>query len=122
MFRSYIKIGWRNIRNNPFHSSINVLGLSIGIAFTLLIGAYVWSELQVNKNLKNADRQYIIQSKWKDPNLGQELTSVGPLAKSLKEEYPNLVTNYYRWDGVTSNVSKGDKVFREGIQIGDSTM
>jgi putative ABC transport system permease protein len=101
---------------------INIIGLSTGIVFTLLIGAYVWSELQVNNNLKNADRQYILQSKWKDPNQGLELTTMGPLAKALRDRYPDLVANYYRWDGVTSNVSKGDKSFREGLQICDSTM
>jgi len=30
-----------------------------------------------------------------------------------------LIENYYRWDEILSNVSKGDKVFRENIQIGD---
>jgi putative ABC transport system permease protein len=64
----------------------------------------------------------IIQSKWKHPNQGIELTTLGPLAKELREHYPDLVANYFRWDGVTSNVSKGDKSFREGIQICDSTM
>ena len=122
MLKNYIKIAWRNIRKNPFHSFINVFGLSIGIVFTLLISAYVWSELQVNRNLKDADNQYIIQSKWKDPNMGYEIATLGPLAKALKEEYPSLVANYYRFDGVTSNVSKGDKAFREGLQIGDSTL
>ncbi|MGN6399860.1 MAG: ABC transporter permease [Flavisolibacter sp.] len=122
MFRSYIKIAWRNIRKNPFHSFINVFGLSIGIVFTLLIGAYVWRELQVNTNLKNANQQYIIQSKWKDPNMGYEIATLAPLAKTLKDEYPSLVANYYRFDGVTSNVSKGDKAFREGLQIGDGTL
>jgi putative ABC transport system permease protein len=86
-----------------------------------LIGAFVWSEIQVNGDLKNAGNQYIIQSKWKDPNMGIELTTLGPLAKRMKEEFPNLVANYYRWDGLTSNVSKGDKHFREGMQIGDSS-
>lgn len=103
-------------------SIINILGLSVGIAFTLLIGAYVWSELQVNHQLKNADNQYIIQSKWKDPNMGIELTSVAELPKALKEEYPGLVANYYRFDGATTNVSNGEKHFRESIQLGDSTM
>ncbi len=103
-------------------SSINILGLSAGIAFALLIAGYVWSELNVNKQLRNADNQYIIQSKWKDSNMGIDLTSLGPLAKALREQYPTLVANYYRWDGVTSNVSKGDKAFREGLQICDSTM
>ncbi|MFM9909896.1 MAG: ABC transporter permease [Chitinophagaceae bacterium] len=103
-------------------SSINILGLAAGIAFTLLIAGYVWSEVNVNTQLRNADHQYIIQSKWKNPNMGIELTSLGPLAKALKDQYPTLVANYYRWDGVTSNVSKGDKAFREGLQICDSTM
>ncbi|MEO8763761.1 MAG: ABC transporter permease [Ginsengibacter sp.] len=122
MLKNYFKIAWRNIIKNHFYSLVNIIGLSTGIAFTLLIGAFVWSELQVNANLKNAGRQYIIQSNWKDKNQGLDLTTLGPLAKSLRENYPNLVANYYRWDGVTSNVSKGDKSFREGLQICDSTM
>jgi ABC-type antimicrobial peptide transport system permease subunit len=122
MFKNYFKIAWRNIIKSRFYATVNIIGLAAGIAFTLIISAYVWSELQVNNDLKNADNQYILQSKWKDPNLGIELTTLGPLAKELKERYPDLVANYYRWDGVTSNVSKGDKAFREGIQICDSTM
>ncbi len=122
MFENYFKIAWRNIIKSRFYSGVNIIGLSTGISFTLLIGAYVWSESQVNSHLKSEDRQYIIQSKWKDPNQGLELTTTGPLAKTLREQYPGLVANYYRWDGITSNVSKGDKSFREGIQICDSTM
>ena len=122
MLKNYIIIAWRNMLKHKFHSALNILGLSIGIGFTLLIGAYVWSELQVNKGIKNADHQYIIQSNWTDPTMGLYLTTVGPLAKALWEQYPNLVANYYRWDGVGSNVSKGDRVFRESLQIGDSTM
>jgi len=63
----------------------------VGIAFTLLIGAYVWGELQVNHDLKDADNQYIIQSKWKDPTMGYELTTIAQLPKTLKEVYPSLV-------------------------------
>lgn len=49
------------------------------------------------------------------------LTTLAELPKALKTEYPNLVADYYHWDGITSTVSKGDKHFRELIQIGDST-
>jgi ABC-type antimicrobial peptide transport system permease subunit len=122
MIKNYIKIAWRNITKSPFYSFVNIIGLSVGIAFTLLISAYVWNELRVNKHLKNANNQYIIQTKWKDANQGYELATFGQLAKSLKENYPNLVANYYRYDGITSNVSKGDRSFREGIQVGDSTL
>ncbi len=122
MIKNYFKIAWRNIVKNPFYSGINIFGLSTGIAFTMLIGAYVRGELQVNKNLKNADRQYIIQSKWKNPNQGFPLATLGPLVKALRDNYPNLVANYYRFDGITSTISKGDKSFRENLQMGDSTM
>ncbi len=122
MFKNYIKIAWRNIIKNRVFSLVNIIGLSTGIAFTLLIGAYVCGELQVNRQLKNADRQYILQSKWKDPNMGFELATLAGLPKALKTDYPNLVANYYHWDGVTSTISKGEKHFREHIQIGDSTL
>ncbi len=122
MFTNYCKVAWRNIIKSRFYSLVNIAGLSAGIAFTLLIGAYVWSEWQVNAALKNESRQYIIQSKWKDPNAGFAMATLGPLAKALRDNYPSLVANYYRYDGITSNVSKGDKSFRENLQVGDSTL
>lgn len=122
MLRNHLKIAWRHLLKAKFHSAINVLGLSIGIGFMMLMSAYVWSEARINKKLRHAGEQYIIQSNWKNPDMGLDLTTVGPLAKALKEQYPHLVADYYRWDGVTSTVSKGDKISREGIQIGDSTL
>ncbi|MCP1384138.1 ABC transporter permease [Runella salmonicolor] len=122
MLQNYFKIGWRNLRKNGIFTFINIFGLSVGLTFTLLIGSYVWDEWQVNADLRNIENQYIIQSKWKQPNMGIEITSLAPLAKTLKEQYPNLIENYYRFDGVSTTVSKGDKHFREDIQIGDSTL
>ncbi|MDQ6761684.1 MAG: ABC transporter permease [Bacteroidota bacterium] len=122
MLKNYFKIAWRNIVKHRFYSFLNITGLAMGIVFTFLIGSYVWSELQVNKKLRNAKNQYFLTSQWKDPNQGNDITTLGPLSKRLKEDYPNLVANYYRWDGITSVVSKGDKHLRENIQLGDSTL
>jgi putative ABC transport system permease protein len=122
MIKNCFKIAWRNIVKHRFYAALNIVGLFVGIVFSLLIGAYVYNELQVNTQLRNADRQYYLQSIWKDPNMGPDITTLGPIAKRLKEEYPGLVANYYRWDGITSGVSKGDKHFREDIQLGDSTL
>ena len=122
MIKNYFKIAWRNIVKRKFYSALNIIGLSTGIVFTLLIGGYVWNELHINKKLRNASNQYFLKSEWKDPNMGLDITTLGPLAVRLKEDYPDLVANYYRWDGITSVISKGDKHFREGIQLGDSTL
>jgi putative ABC transport system permease protein len=122
MLKSYFKLAFRNIIKHRFYTAVNIIGLFAGIVFALLIGVYVWQELQVNKNLRNAKQQYFLQSEWKGQNASIAITTLGPIAKRLKEEYPNLVANYYRWDGITSGVTKGDKSFREGIQLGDSTL
>jgi len=122
MVKSYFLLAWRNILRYRFFSLVNITGLGIGILFIFLIGAYVWNETNINRGLRNASNQYFLRSVWKDPNLGPDITTIGPLAKRLKESYPNLVANYYRWDGITSVVSKGDKHLRAGIQLGDSTL
>jgi putative ABC transport system permease protein len=122
MLENYIKIAWRNLWKNKVFSLINIFGLAVGIAFSLLIGAYVWKELQVNHQLKDADNQYIILSKWKDPNMGNELESINELPKALVDNYPGLVRGHYHSFLGTTNVSKGEKHFRESMQIGDSTL
>jgi ABC-type antimicrobial peptide transport system permease subunit len=76
----------------------------------------------VNKNLKNIDRQYVIKSKWKVKNMGLPLTTMGPLAKSLKDEFPTLVANYFRWNPITNVVSAGDKHFKENMAICDTSL
>ncbi|RKR85726.1 ABC-type antimicrobial peptide transport system permease subunit [Mucilaginibacter gracilis] len=122
MLKNYIKIAWRNLSKNKVISIINILGLAVGIAFTLLIGAYVWGELRVNHELKNTNNQYIILSIWKDANMGGEITGIAELPKALADNYPNLVRNYYHSDLTTTIVNKGEKHYRESIQIGDSTL
>jgi putative ABC transport system permease protein len=122
MLKNYLKISWRNLMKRKFYTVVTIFGLSVGITFALLIGSYVWGEIKVNSELRNLDNQYMLQSKWDKENMGGEITSLGPLAKALKDNYPGLVENYYRFDAVTTIISKGDKVFREDIQIADSTI
>ena len=91
------------------------------LAFVLLIAAYTWNELRVNSFIKDNDRVFILQSKWKREGMGLDFTTLGPMAKAMRSEYPSLVQDYYRWDGILSIISKGDKYFRENLQVGDST-
>ncbi len=119
MFQTYFKIAWRNLLKHKGISTINLIGFSLGITFTLVIGAYIWNEFQVNRSLKNIDRQFVIQSRWKEADMGPEITTLAPLAEALKRTYPQLISDYYRWDGITASVSSGDRHFREEMQIGD---
>ena len=122
MFKNYFKTAWRNLIRHKFFSVINVLCLAIGITFSLVIGIYVFNQYGVNKWLKNVNNQYILKSDWKVKEMGLDITTFGPLAKTLREEFPSLVANYYRYNPVTNVVSAGDKHFKENIAIGDTTL
>lgn len=121
MFKNYFKIAIRHLTRHKLFSLINILCLSIGITFSIIIGVYVLNEEGVNGELKNVENQYIIKSKWKTKDMGLDITTLGPLAKTLRTEYPNLVADYYRYNPVTNVVSAGDKHFKQYIAIGDTT-
>jgi len=122
VIKNYIKTAWRNIRKRKFHAIINIVGLVSSMAFVLLIAAYVWQTYQINSGLRHQDRQYILQSEYKKTGIGLELTTVGALPKALREEYPHLVANYYRIDGLTCIISNGTAVHEESVSLGDSTL
>jgi putative ABC transport system permease protein len=120
MFKNYLIVAARHLVRHKFFSAINILCLALGITFSLIIGIYVLNQYSINTSLKNLNNQYIIKSDWKVKEMGLEITTFGPLAKTLKEEYPSLIANYYRYNPVTNVVSAGDKNFKEDIAIGDT--
>jgi putative ABC transport system permease protein len=122
MFRNYLRVMFRTMKQRKVHSAITIFGLTVGIAFSMLIGIFVREELRVNADLRDADRLYIIENSQKEGDLGPPFMIPSPAAKAIKEYYPLLVEDYYRfWDrGIT--VSKGDKHFRIQSLMGDSTL
>jgi putative ABC transport system permease protein len=49
MYKSYFKIGWRNLLRNKGYSFINIGGLAIGMAVAMAIGLWIYDELEFNK-------------------------------------------------------------------------
>jgi putative ABC transport system permease protein len=122
MFKNYFKIATRHLARHKLFSLINIFCLAIGITFSIIIGTYILNEENVNSNINDLGNQYIIKSDWKIKNMGLDFTTIGPLAKAVKEEYPNLVENYYRYNPVATVLSVGDIHFKENIAIGDTTL
>jgi putative ABC transport system permease protein len=54
MIRNYLLIAIRNLKNSTLYSSINVVGLSVGIACCLLLTLFVLDELSFDRYNKNA--------------------------------------------------------------------
>ncbi|MBE7177999.1 MAG: ABC transporter permease [Mucilaginibacter polytrichastri] len=91
MLKNYLKIAWRNLLRNRVFSLINVAGLAIGMAAFILIGTWIADELQYDRFHENGPTLYKVYNRIK----GADNTSVfditsGPLAKSLKTEFPEV--------------------------------
>lgn len=72
MFRNYFTITLRNLVKNGFYSFINIAGLSIGIACTILILLWVFDETSFDKMHPNADRLYQV---WVHAEFGGKKSS-----------------------------------------------
>jgi putative ABC transport system permease protein len=56
MLRNYFKVAFRNLTRNSVYSFINIGGLAIGIACSLLILLWVWEEVTYDRFHKNNEQ------------------------------------------------------------------
>jgi putative ABC transport system permease protein len=93
MFRNYFKIALRNIKRNPAHSILNITGMAIGMASAILILLFIQDEWSYDRHFGNAGNVYrIIQSgdPFEEGGSPSAITPA-PLARALKEEYPEII-------------------------------
>ena len=94
MLKNYFLLAIRNLVKNKTYSVINVLGLSVGIAVTLLILFYIKNEVSYDDFHKRSDDIYRISvSMLKEGKLaGESCRFVDALAPAIKDEYPEVET------------------------------
>lgn len=98
MIYNYFKIAWRNLRRNKIFSAINILGLSLGIAVSLLIILFVVHEFSYDTFHNNAQRIFKAKGeiKYGDNIFNMEVFSAGTAAavKDITPEVENVVRVY----------------------------
>src|SRR5688500_8114076 len=60
MIRNYLAVAWRNLWKNKSFSTINILGLALGITCSLLILLWVRDEYSVDAFHKNGKQLYSV--------------------------------------------------------------
>ena len=91
MLRNYIKIAIRNIFRHRLYSFINIGGLAVGVACTLLIFLWVRDETGFDRFHKNSHSLYRLN--WDFKMNGNEGTGSGtppPLAAALAKNIPEV--------------------------------
>jgi putative ABC transport system permease protein len=91
MILNYIKIAIRNVVSNKIYSGLNIGGLALGIASSMLIFLWVQDELNIGTQYKNASSLYrIMEREFTDGKIVADEDTPGLLADELKREFPEI--------------------------------
>ena len=115
MFRNYILIALRSAWRNKAYFLINLFGLAIGIASSLMILLFVLDELSFDRHNEHYNEIYRINIRGKIQGSEIEAAlSCAPIGAALREEIPEVeaFTRLFTFDG-DPVVRFGDRVFIE---------
>src|SRR5579859_7232196 len=98
MIGNYFKVASRNILRRKMYSFINAFGLSVGIAFCILIFLFIMDEKSFDQFHANKNEIYRLEEKsfdmgQRDPNHSYFRSAYLPkgIAPAVKEELPEVV-------------------------------
>jgi putative ABC transport system permease protein len=116
MLKYYLLVAFRNVIRYKAFTAINILGLSIGLACSILIYIWVKDELSFDRYHENAENIYRIYEKqfYSGGETFMVFATPEPLAKALKQDIPEIVhTTRLNLFWETLLVKYGEKVFNE---------
>ncbi|MBC9933303.1 ABC transporter permease [Chitinophaga qingshengii] len=91
MFVNYLLIAWRNLLKHRLFTLLNLIGLSTGLASTLLICLWIRDEWRMDRFHEKGDRLYtVMETKPHANGLLTTIESPAQLAAVLKQEMPEV--------------------------------
>jgi len=92
MLSNYFKIAWRSLWKNKLFSLINISGLSIGIASSLLLLSYAAFQFSYDDFHANKENIYRVNLSFYQDNklVFQSAENYAPLANALKNNFPEV--------------------------------
>ncbi len=114
MIQNYIKTTVRNITRDKFYTALNIFGLAVGIASSILILLYINNELSYDDYHPKYERIYRIGSHFSVAGKHDSVATAGfPLGPKLKRQIPE-VENFVRFLSIGENLFKHkDREFYE---------
>ena len=115
MIRSYFKIAFRNIKRSKGFTFINIAGLAIGIAVTILIGLWAWDEISYDRYFKNYDKLGQVYLTYNHNGKFDTYNSMSiPMGMELKRKFTDEFQSVTLSSWTMSRIlSTGDRKFYE---------
>jgi len=109
MFKNLLRVSFRNFKRDIWYSLLNILGLTIGITFSLLLIFYIKDELSYDRYNEKADRIYRINSYIQEQGKDEMKWAITqfPLGPTLKQDYPEV-------EAATRFVGAGKTMYKNG--------
>jgi putative ABC transport system permease protein len=119
MFKNYVKIAIRSLWRSKTHSSINVLGLSLGIAVCILIILFVKDEWTFDAFHTKANRIYRVYARedWGEKEQFFNTVTPFPMGPTLKDNFPEVELQV-RFNKIGTIVRVDENQFTETVSIG----
>ena len=114
MFKNYFKTAVRNLWKNKVFSSINIMGLALGLACSLLIMLWVNDEYNVDAFHKNGSQLYSVYEKQhQDDGMSSFFGGPGVMADEMKRVLTEVqyATNF-AWNDL-STFEANNKIIKE---------
>ena len=120
MFRNYFKIAIRNLRKQMLFSGINIFGLSLAIACSLLLFLTAFRELSFDRFHENGKLIYrtYIQEQRVDEGEVKTLTMPIPLKAALEDKIDDIHMST-RWSGAGVSIEYNEKFIDSSIRFAD---
>lgn len=91
MLTNNLKYALRALSRNKFHALLNIMGLAIGLACTILILLYLNDELSFDKHHENYSRIYRLESDFNISGRHDKFAVTAfPMGPALKLEFPEV--------------------------------
>ena len=124
MLKNLLLVAFRNFKKDKWYTLLNVLGLTIGITFSLFLIFYIRDELNYDRSLPKADRIYRIVSyiHERDKNTNWTLTQL-PVAATVKKDFPEVEEATWLMSRERTLFKNGENSFYETkVYYADSTV
>jgi putative ABC transport system permease protein len=91
MIRNLFVVAFRTLKRDKAYGILNILGLTIGITFSLFLIYYILDELSFDRYHQKADRIYRLAAYIQEPQNAMKWASTPfPLGPALKKDYPEV--------------------------------